>query len=150
MQMATETGHVLISGGDRHGLEPNANINLTDAENFTDFVHEIRVERRSHVLYMEQYAKRWEQRILHSTLDATPDFPHFVEGWRNWDDRVFHKDAEGVMRPISQLWKGGHPPRVALIAIGLVRLARHRPVSSPLSLAFLGVNDTRPDYEIAQ
>ena len=28
-QLAKETGHLVISGGDRHGLEPNANINLT-------------------------------------------------------------------------------------------------------------------------
>jgi len=31
---------LLISGGDRHGVEPNANINLTNAVNFTEFVHE--------------------------------------------------------------------------------------------------------------
>jgi len=46
----------LISGGDRHGVEPNANINLTNAQSFDEFANEIRKERRSHVLFMEQYA----------------------------------------------------------------------------------------------
>ena len=42
--MAAEYSMLLISGGDRHGLEPNANINLTNATSFTEFVHEVRYE----------------------------------------------------------------------------------------------------------
>jgi len=38
---------LLVSGGDRHGVEPNANINLTNATSFTEFVHEIRRKRRA-------------------------------------------------------------------------------------------------------
>ena len=74
-QLARETGHLLISGGDRHGMEPNANINLTQATTFREFVDEIRLDRRSHILFLQQYAKPWEQRMLHSTLDAVDRFP---------------------------------------------------------------------------
>jgi hypothetical protein len=149
-RLAAETGHLLISGGDRHGLEPNANINLTNATTFTEFVHEIRVERQSHILYMEQYAKRWEQRIVNSTLDAITDYPHFVEGWRHWDDRVFHKDQNGVLQPLSSLWLGCEPPMAVRLAIATARLGRHRPIASPLRFVFHGVNDLRPDYETAR
>lgn len=147
-RMCRELGYLLISGGDRHGLEPNANINLTTATNFNDFVEEIRVERRSHVHFMDQYQERWEQRILQSTLNAVTDFPQFLPGWQKWDDRVFHPDANGEMRQLSQLWVGGAPPAAITNAIKLVRLFGKRGVSAPLSLAFPGVNDLRQGLEL--
>ena len=148
IQLARETGHLLISGGDRHGLEPNANINLTRAVNFRDFVHEIRVERRSHVLFMQQYAMPWEQRILHSTLDAVTDFPDFIDGWRQWDDRAFHPDRNGEMRPLSRLWANGQAPLPLRAAIQLVRLGRRRALSRTFSLAFAGSNDRIAELEM--
>lgn len=126
-RLARDTGYLLISGGDRHGLEPSANINLTCATNFTEFVREIRVERRSHIHYMNQYKEKWEQRILRSTLNAVTDFPQFVSGWQRWDERVFHPDAQGVMRPLNELWPKGRPPFPLMAAIQLVRLGTCRP-----------------------
>jgi hypothetical protein len=146
-RLARETGHLLISGGDRHGLEPNANINLTSAKNFTEFVEEIRVERRSHIHFMDQYQERWEQRILRSTLNAVTDFPQFVPGWQRWDERVFHPDPHGVMRPLSELWANGRPPLALMAAINIVRLSGKRGLSAPLSLAFPGVNNLQPGLE---
>ena len=146
-RLARETGHLLISGGDRHGLEPNANINLTSAKNFTEFVEEIRVDRRSHVHFMDQYQERWEQRILRSTLNAVTDFPEFTRGWQRWDERVFHPDAQGMMRPLSELWPDGKPPVALMTAIRIVRLTRNRGFSAPLSWAFPGVNNLQPDLE---
>ena len=145
--LARDTGHLLVSGGDRHGLEANANINLTDATNFREFVHEIRVERHSHIFFMDQYAHRWEQRIVSSTLDAVTDFSHFMPGWQRWDDRVYHPDADGQMRQLSQLWAHGRVPPFVGAVIRATRLARLRAVRSPLSLAFPGVNDLSPDLE---
>lgn len=139
-QLARETGHLLISGGDRHGMEPNANINLTNAVTFREFVDEIRIERQSHVLFMEQYAKPWEQRMLHSTLDAVTDYPEFMEGWRNWDDRAFHRDRNGEMRPLSQLWPDGKAPLPLRAAIQFVRLARSRTFTQTFSLALRAHN----------
>jgi hypothetical protein len=139
-RLARETGHLLISGGDRHGLEPNANINLTSAANFTEFVEEIRADRYSHIHFMDQYQERWEQRILRSTLNAITDFPQFVPGWQRWDERVFHPDTQGVMRPLSEMWVDGKPPVVLMTAIRIVRLSGKRGLSAPLSWVFPGVN----------
>jgi len=146
VQLARETGYLLISGGDRHSLEPNSNINLTKATNFRDFVDEIRVERRSHVLFMQQYAKPWEQRILHSTLDAVTDFPEFIEGWRRWDDRAFHLDRHGEMRPMSQLWEA--PPLALRAAIRFVRMGRSRTFTRSFSLALSDTHDPQAEMEL--
>jgi hypothetical protein len=143
MRLARETGHLLISGGDRHGLEPNANINLTSARSFREFADEIRLERRSHVLFLDQYAKPWEGRILQSTLNAVTDFPEFIEGWQRWDERAFHPDAEGRMRPLRELWVDGHAPWPLRLGIELVRLGRSERLTRTFSRA-VRVSDTMP------
>jgi len=139
-ELAREMGHLVISGGDRHGLEPNANINLTSAASFTEFVEEIRVQRLSHVHFMDQYKGRWEQRILRSTLNAITDFPEFMPGWQKWDERAFHPDKDGVMRSFAELWPDGKAPRLLMNAIRVIRLGGVKGLSAPLSLAFPGVN----------
>lgn len=126
IDLARDTGHLLISGGDRHGMEPSACINLSHASSFGEFVDEIRRERQSHVLFLDQYRRPWEQRILQSTLDAVSDFPEFTKGWRRWDDRVFHPDRDGVLRPASELWPDGIAPLPLRLAIQCVRLGRNR------------------------
>jgi hypothetical protein len=141
IRLSKETGHVAISGGDRHGLEPNANINLTTAASFTEFVEEIRVERRSHVHFMDQYAQRWEQRIVASTLNAVTDFPDFMPGWQRWDERAFHPDRDGQMKSFAELWPDGHPPRLLQGAINVIRTCGVRGLGAPLRLAFPKVND---------
>lgn len=141
MRLARETGHLMISGGDRHGLEPNANVNLTNARNFREFVDEIRIERRSHVLFMPQYAKPWEGRILQSTLNAVTDFPEFIEGWQRWDERAFHPDAHGNMRPLKELWE--RAPWPLRMAIETVKLGRSEVLRNGLSAA-LRVSDSMP------
>jgi hypothetical protein len=135
-RMAQQWNKLLISGGDRHGMEPNANVNLTDAGSFTEFVHEVRYEGRSHVLFMPQYAQPWKHRILESTLDAIRDYPEFPQGSRRWDERVYHPDRDGVSRPLSELWPDGSAPSWMTFIINGVRLMGSRPVSSSLRLAW--------------
>ncbi|HEY0758241.1 MAG TPA: hypothetical protein VGD59_03190 [Acidisarcina sp.] len=135
-QMAARWQKLLISGGDRHGMEPNANINLTQATSFTEFVHEVRYEHESHVLFMPQYAEPWKHRILQSTLDAVRDHPDFPPGSRFWDERVFHPDVNGVVRPVSELWRHGHAPFYLKWVIDLVRLMGSDPVSMSLRYAW--------------
>jgi hypothetical protein len=147
-QLARESGHLLISGGDRHGTEASACVNLSQARNFREFVDEIRVERRSHVLFMPQYKRPWEERILHSTLDAVTDFPDFTEGWRRWDDRAFHPDREGVMRPLSQLWENGAAPWPLRAAIQFVRMGRSQAFSRTFSLAYAGGVNAAAEMEL--
>jgi hypothetical protein len=95
----------LISGGDRHGCEPNAALNLTNAESFTEFVHQVRKERSSHVLFMPQYTEPLTLRILQTLLDLIREYPDYSSGSRQWDERVFHPDHTGAVRPLSALWE---------------------------------------------
>jgi hypothetical protein len=93
----------VISGGDRHGYEPNACINLTNAATFSEFVEEVR-HGRSHVLFMPQYAEPLTSRIVRVVNEVVRSYPDSPLG-AEWDDRVFHPDRNGVERPLSQLWE---------------------------------------------
>ncbi len=137
--LAGKWNQIVISGGDRHGIEPNANVNLTHASSFTEFVHEVRRERQSHVLFMPQYAEPWKHRILQSTLDAIRDYPQFPEGSRQWDQRVYHPDRSGAIRPLSEIWIAGRAPGYIQSILGGVRLMGAAPVSTGLRMAW---NDT--------
>jgi hypothetical protein len=117
-------------------VEANANINLTNAESFTEFVHEIRRERLSHVLFMPQYAEPWKHRILQSTLDAVRHYPEFPQGSRTWDERVYHPDSNGVIRPLSELWPGGRAPRAIGWCVAAVQMMGNGLVSGGLRLAW--------------
>jgi hypothetical protein len=134
--MAAETGKLLISGGDRHGLEPNANINLTNAATFTEFVHEIRYEGRSHVLFMPQYAEPIKHRILRSTLDAIRSYPDFPQGSRTWDERTYHPGPDGTPTPLAEMWPRGTAPAYMQHILGCVRLLGRGPVSGGLRMAW--------------
>ncbi|CAN5520698.1 hypothetical protein BH10ACI4_BH10ACI4_01690 [soil metagenome] len=146
--LAGRWNQLVISGGDRHGIEPNANINLTHATSFTDFVHEVRRERRSNVLFMPQYAQPWKHRILQSTLDAIRDYPHFPEGSQRWDQRAFHPDTQGNVRPLSELWTADangqqKPPKLVTGIIRVVRALGAAPVSGGLRIAWNETNEMR-------
>lgn len=136
IQLARRWNKLLISGGDRHGREPNANVNLSNASSFTEFVHEVRYEGRSHILFMPQYAQPWKHRILESTLDAIRDYPDFPLGSRYWDERVWHPGPDGVMRPASELWASGQAPALLSFVIRAVRFMGTSPVSDSLRLAW--------------
>lgn len=135
-RLAERWNMMLISGGDRHGIEPNANINLTNATSFTEFVHEIRRERKSSILFMPQYAQPWKHRLLQSTLDAIRNYPDFPLGLRTWDERAYHRDAQGVMRPLKELWPNGQAPLAIQCVIRTVQMLGSRPVSRGLRMAW--------------
>ena len=136
--LAGKWNQLVISGGDRHGIEPNANVNLTRAASFTEFVNEVRRERQSHVLYMPQYAEPWKHRILQAPLDAIRDYPHFPEGSRRWDQRVFHPDVNGEMRPLSEIWAGEKKcaPSWITAILTAVKLMGAAPLSGTLRYAW--------------
>ena len=135
-RLAQQWNMLLISGGDRHGVEPNANINLTNASSFTEFVHEIRRERKSNVLFLPQYAEPWKQRILQSTIDAIRHYPEFPQGSRTWDERVYHPDRNGVVRPLSEIWPKGHAPRAMSALLGAVQMMGQGLVAGGLRMAW--------------
>jgi hypothetical protein len=140
--LARQWNQLVISGGDRHGVEPNANINLTEATSFTEFVHQVRRDRVSHVLFMPQYKQPWKHRILESTLDAIRNYPHFPEGSQRWDERVFHPDRNGDIKPLSTLWPdkqgiaGGPVPVYITALLNAVKLMGAAPVSGGLRIAW--------------
>jgi hypothetical protein len=135
-RLAEQWNMLLISGGDRHGVEPNANINLTNATCFTEFVHEVRREKKSDMLFMPQYAEPWKHRLLQSTIDAIRPYPEFPQGSRTWDERVYHPDANGVVRPLSELWPKGAPPPAISLILGMVQLMGVGLVSGGLRMAW--------------
>ncbi|MGO8756582.1 MAG: PHP domain-containing protein [Terracidiphilus sp.] len=142
-RLAEKWNMLLVSGGDRHGVEPNANINLSHATSFTEFVHEVRREKRSSVLFLPQYAEPWKHRILQSTIDVIRHYPEFPQGSRTWDERVFHPDANGALRPLSELWPSGTAPRAIGAGIALVQLMGRGLVSGGLRLAWSESNQLR-------
>jgi hypothetical protein len=117
-------------------VEPNATVNLTNASSFTEFVHEIRRNRKSNVLFLSQYAEPWKHRILQSTVDAVRHYPEFPPGSRTWDERVFHPDANGVIRPACEIWPKGSAPKLLAGVIGLVQLMGRGLVAGGLRMAW--------------
>jgi hypothetical protein len=142
-ELAAKWNMVLISGGDRHGVEPNANINLTNATSFTEFVNEVRRERKSDVLFMPQYAEPWKHRLLQSTLDAIRTYPDFPVGSRTWDERAYHPDANGVVRPLKELWPKGRAPLAFGWMIAMVQMLGSAPLSGGLRMAWSETNKLR-------
>ncbi len=142
-KLAENWNILLLSGGDRHGVEPNANINLTNAACFTEFVHEVRREKKSNVLFMPQYAEPWKHRLLRSTLDAIRSYPDFPQGSRTWDERAYHPDARGVVRPLSELWPKGRAPLAIAWTIGMVQLLGTGPVFDGLRMAWSDAQQLR-------
>lgn len=135
-RLAERWNMLLIAGGDRHGVEPNATLNLTNATSFTEFVYEIRRAKQSNVLFLPQYAEPWKHRILQSTIDAVRHYPEFPAGSRTWDERVYHPDAQGVMRPVCELWPKGSAPRFFAAIIGAVQLMGRGLVAGGLRMAW--------------
>jgi hypothetical protein len=142
-RLAEKWNMLLISGGDRHGVEPNANLNLTNATSFTEFVHEIRKQKKSDILFMPQYAEPWKHRILQSAIDAIREYPEFPQGSRTWDERVYHPDHQGVPRPLKELWPKGSAPRVMAWSVQLVQLMGQGLVSGGLRMAWSEAHQQR-------
>jgi len=135
IQLARDSGIPSISGGDRHGREPNAILNLSRSQSLAEFVHEIRRDRVSHVVFMPQYHEPLKLRFLQTMVDVVRDYPENAPGRRTWADRVFYRDpASGVTSPIIHIWNDGGP-RVVKRFIAAMRLLEWRGVRSALKLA---------------
>jgi|SRR5579871_260781 len=131
--VARETGHPVISGGDRHGGEPNANINLTNAGTFAEFVEEIRFDRVSDVLFMPQYREGRRIRYCETLWDVLRDYPEYPNRVR-WSDRVFLRQDNGIDAPVSNFWAKGDPKILSWFKAA-VELFRQPTVRSVLRLA---------------
>jgi len=108
IDFAAECGKPTISGGDRHALEANTVLNVTDAPTFEEFVDEVR-SGYSKVLVTVQYTEPFTLRILHNIEQILADHEAHGLGWRHWSDRVFYACDDGVVRSLTELW-GNHGP----------------------------------------
>jgi hypothetical protein len=133
-QLAASESLPVISGGDRHGREPNACINLTNAGTFAEFVEEIRRDGWSDVLFMPQYREPFKLRILQNMCDILEDDEQHSMGWTRWSDRVFYLTDEGIDKSLNELW-GDKFPSVVNRFVGLIGLVKHRRVLSALKFA---------------
>ncbi|MBV8866043.1 MAG: hypothetical protein JO210_11660 [Acidobacteriaceae bacterium] len=108
--LARQANFPVISGGDRHGREPNAVLNLSRASEFAAFVAEVRYERKSHVVFMPQYREPLRLRVLQTIVDVLRDYPENAQGRRVWSDRVFYRDPlSGSAMPFTAIWRNGAP-----------------------------------------
>jgi hypothetical protein len=136
LRLAEKWNMQLVSGGDRHGLEPSANINLTHASTFTEFVQEVRRKRVSDMLFLPQYAEPWKLRMMQSAIDIVRYYPSFPRGSRAWDERFYHPNDAGAPRPLRELWLGGKAPWAIRASIRLFQMMERRPVSGPLRMVW--------------
>jgi len=125
-QIAAALNLPVISGGDRHCTEPNANVNLTNAASFAEFVEEIRRERLSRVLFLPQYRESIPCRYLEFISQALAIYPEFA-GRERWLDRIFKQTDEGELPVSSFCPRRAHWPLGAFVsAIGFIASPRIR------------------------
>jgi hypothetical protein len=126
----------LISGGDRHGREPNANVNLTRAATFAEFVAELRQDRLSHVLFLPQYNGSLKLRCLETMADTLRDYPEYP-GRVQWSDRIYFRQDDGQIATLTSLWRGAGPGIVRNF-VALLRVLESRRVRATLRQALAG------------
>jgi len=125
----------VVAGGDRHGVEPNAILNLSRADTLAGFIHEVRRERWSHVVFMPQYRQPQMLRIVHTVIDVLREYPENFEGRRTWPDRVFYRDpATNAPVPLASVC-GARGTRIVGHLIAAMRVVDRRPPSVILTSA---------------
>jgi hypothetical protein len=133
MDLAARAGLPAVSGGDRHGCEPNALINLTRSRSFSEFVAEIRFAGRSAVLVMPQYRESMSSRVLGAIVDVVRDHDGHMHGWTKWSDRVFYRcSADGEAVPLSRIFEPGREPSLIRLFVAAARLMELRGVKAAI------------------
>lgn len=136
--LARELQLPLVSGGDRHGRDPNAVLNVTSATSFAEFAAEVR-EGVSQVVIMPEYRQHLAMRKLSSASDVLRRYPAYPPGRQRWTDRISWSDQAGT-KALSAHWPGGGPLWVRS-AVGAFRLVTS-PVVLPMIGAALGAADS--------
>lgn len=132
IEMAEALGVPLATGGDRHGCKPNTVINLTNADTFEEFAHEIRVEKRSEVVLMPEYEQPLHSRQMQSFSEILKHYPEFREGRQKWFERVYFDvgDEKGLVSLAGHGWRRGGPTwlRAAIWTMGFLGSPSMRPI----------------------
>jgi len=132
--LGTEVQKPLISGGDRHAVEPNTLLNLTNAGTFDEFAEEVR-DGWSSVFVLRHYREQYTLRILHNMIDVLPTYERHANGWLLWSDRVFYLCHDGKTRSLTELF-GQRPPAAVALFVGAMKFAAAPPVRRFLREAF--------------
>jgi len=142
VSLAREYDYPVVGGGDRHGLEPNATINLTRANTFAEFVEEIRIGRTSDIAVLPQYQEPLAFRHLLCAWDAVREHPQSAER-KYWVARVFVVCDDGVERPLSDLWTEGAPSWIDP-CLNVIGLLASPPVRTAARLAYQAAGSATP------
>src|SRR4051794_9846549 len=129
MDLGAAIGKPVVSGGDRHGCEPNAILNLSEGSTFGEFTEEIR-SGLSQVVFMPQYKESVRWRTMQTVVDILRDYPGNLEGRRSWPQRVYRRQPSGDPVPISSIWPNGDGPKVFTAVSCAVRVAQWRGIRS--------------------
>jgi hypothetical protein len=134
LRLGRQIGLPVVAGGDRHGREPNAILNLSRASTFPEFVDEVRNRRFSHIVFMPQYHEPLKMRILQTMVDIVRDYPENLKERRSWADRVFYREpGSATPIPLAAIWNG-NGPKIIQQFIAAMRLLEWRGVRSALRL----------------
>lgn len=135
LALAENTELPVISGGDRHGTECNATLNVTAATTFEEFVAEIREDRHSEVVLMPQFFEPLQLRLIENAWHALADAPGEF-GRRHWMTRVFVEE-NGTIHPLSN-YTGTRFHRVIDKCRWIIALVASPKLRPALRLPFLG------------
>ena len=123
----------LISGGDRHGREPNATLNLTNATTFGEIAREVR-RGRSQVVLIPQYRGPLGLRIIENFTAIVSEAPDHGLGWTHWTQRVFRRCDDGHVRSLHTMCKA-KPPMTLRAVTSTFRMLSHRRIRPALGWA---------------
>jgi hypothetical protein len=132
----------VVSGGDRHGREASAVINLTNARTFDEFAEEVRNGFSRMFVAHSRLAPR-RLRLLQTIGDVFADMPDHARGWTRWTDRMFYRDDSNRVWSFAQLWPDGPPPGLAAVA-RTFQLARHETVCHAFRFTFTTGHEVLP------
>ena len=132
IEMAEALGFPITTGGDRHGCKPNTVINLTNSSTFSEFAEEIRVDKRSEVVFLPEYKQPLHSRQLQSFSEILSLYPEFPEGRKRWFDRIYFDigDEKGLVPVSHHGWNSGGPLwlRLAIWTLGVLGSPKCRPI----------------------
>src|SRR5262249_10150847 len=132
----------IVAGGDRHGLTPNTIVNLTRAQEWAAFVHELRVERFSHCVVFPEYVDPFVGRIFQSAADILRPHREHHRGQTTWSERVFI-NMNGHEHAVASLWE--REPLWLRITIAITRLVGSKPFAGIFEVTRADGHETLED-----
>jgi len=143
IELAEMHGLPIISGGDRHGRQSNAVLNLTNAATFSQFADEMRSNRVSQIAILPAYQEPLALRMLETVADVLKYYPAYAKGRRHWTDRIFWTLEDGSVRPMSSYW-GKRGPGWVRASLSMMKLIGSRPARTAMRLVFARDEGVQP------